>query len=120
MRADECRSLPWVDRGGAHLDPGGLFLQPKGDAAIPIAPAAAVQRTFPAGGVDLRAFMRRLPARDFTREVKIDHRETPPPGAHAYWIRVTQEDGAQAWTSPVYLREVCGSHICLLTLPSPP
>jgi len=35
MRADECRSLPWVDRGGAHLDPGGLFLQPKGDAAIP-------------------------------------------------------------------------------------
>ena len=42
MRADECRSLPWVDRGGAHLDPGGLFLQPKGDAAIPIAPAAAV------------------------------------------------------------------------------
>jgi hypothetical protein len=28
----------------------------------------------------------------------------PPPGAcAAYWIRVTQEDGAQAWTSPVYL-----------------
>jgi hypothetical protein len=38
MRADDCRSLPWVDRGGAHLDPGGLFLQPKGDAAIHIAP----------------------------------------------------------------------------------
>jgi hypothetical protein len=29
-------------RGRAHLDPGGLFLQPKGDAAIPIAPAPAV------------------------------------------------------------------------------
>jgi hypothetical protein len=28
----------------------------------------------------------------------------PPAGAcSAYWIRVTQEDGAQAWTSPVYL-----------------
>ncbi len=60
-------------------------------------------RTFPAGGVDLRAFMRRLPARDEGRELAISHRETPPPGPHAYWIRVTQEDGAQAWTSPVYL-----------------
>jgi hypothetical protein len=60
-------------------------------------------RIYPAGGVDLRAFMRRLPARDFTRELKIEHRETPPSGPHAYWIRVTQEDGAQAWTSPVYL-----------------
>jgi len=47
--------------------------------------------------------MRRLPARDFTREVRIEHREAPPLGPHAYWIRVTQEDGAQAWTSPVYL-----------------
>ena len=60
-------------------------------------------RTFPAGGVDLRTFMRRLPTRDFTRELTIDHREAPPAGTHAYWIRVTQEDGAQAWTSPVYL-----------------
>ena len=59
--------------------------------------------TFPAGGIDLRAFMRRLPVRDFTHELVLDHRETPPSGAHAYWIRVTQEDGAQAWTSPVYL-----------------
>ncbi len=30
--------------------------------------------------------------------------ESPPRGAcHAYWMRATQEDGAQAWTSPVYL-----------------
>jgi hypothetical protein len=60
-------------------------------------------RIYPAGGVDLRAFMRRLPTRDFTRELKIEHREMPPSGSHAYWVRVTQEDGAQAWTSPVYL-----------------
>jgi hypothetical protein len=62
-------------------------------------------RTFPAGGVDLRVFMRRLPARDQTPEIRLDvTHPTPPPGArHAYWIRVTQEDGAQAWTSPVYL-----------------
>jgi Protein of unknown function (DUF3604) len=61
--------------------------------------------TFPAGGIDLRVFMRRLPARDFSRLLPIDHTDpAPPPGqVHAYWIRVTQEDGAQAWTSPVYL-----------------
>jgi hypothetical protein len=61
--------------------------------------------TFPAGGIDLRAFMRRLPARDSTRDLSIEHTDTAPSlgACHAYWIRVTQEDGAQAWTSPVYL-----------------
>ena len=67
--------------------------------------AGGATRTFPAGGIDLRVFMRRLPARGFTRELAIDHTDpAPPPGAcAAYWIRATQEDGAQAWTSPVYL-----------------
>jgi hypothetical protein len=62
-------------------------------------------RVFPAGGVDLRVFMRRLPARDLTRELPIDHVDASPASGrcHAYWIRVVQEDGAQAWTSPVYL-----------------
>jgi hypothetical protein len=49
--------------------------------------------------------MRRLPARDFTRELTFDVTDSQPPAGAcaAYWIRVTQEDGAQAWTSPVYL-----------------
>jgi hypothetical protein len=43
--------------------------------------------------------------RDFTRDLAFEVTDpTPPAGAcHAYWLRVTQEDGAQAWTSPVYL-----------------
>ena len=67
--------------------------------------AAGATRTFPAGGVDLRVFMRRLPAHGFTLELAIDVSDaTQPRGScHAYWIRATQEDGAQAWTSPVYL-----------------
>jgi hypothetical protein len=28
-----------------------------------------------------------------------------PGDRHAYWIRATQEDSEQAWTSPVYLDE---------------
>ena len=60
--------------------------------------------TWPAGGVDLRVFMRRLPARDLSDRLVLDYTDTPPPGVcHAYWVRVTQEDGAQAWSSPVYL-----------------
>ncbi len=76
------------------------------DLDVPLGDLAdGATRVFPAGGVDLRAFMRRLPARDFAREVAFDVTDPrPPAGAcSAYWIRVTQEDGAQAWTSPVYL-----------------
>jgi hypothetical protein len=67
--------------------------------------ADGATRTFPAGGIDLRVFMRRLPTGGFTRELAIDHIDPAPPrGTCApYWIRATQEDGAQAWTSPVYL-----------------
>jgi len=109
------RRVQWIsnttgDDDGVDLTldapPDGVlrFRTPVIDLDVPLADLAdGATRTFPAGGVDLRAFMRRLPARDFTRELKIEHREVPPPGAHAYWIRVTQEDGAQAWTSPVYL-----------------
>jgi len=62
-------------------------------------------RSFPAGGVDLRLFMRRLPARGHTSELVFEHTDPSPVRGqcHPYWIRVTQEDGTQAWTSPVYL-----------------
>jgi hypothetical protein len=76
------------------------------DLDVPVAELAnGATRVFPAGGVDLRAFLRRLPARDLARELVIDVTDPAPPAGQcsAYWIRVTQEDGAQAWTSPVYL-----------------
>ena len=67
--------------------------------------ADGATRVFPAGGVDLRVFMRRAAARDLTRELAIDVTDDGAPrgACAAYWIRVTQEDGARAWTSPVYL-----------------
>jgi hypothetical protein len=76
------------------------------DVDIPLAALAdGATALHPAGGVDLRVFARRLPARDLTPDVRFDHRDPAPPRGqcHPYWIRVTQEDGAQAWTSPVYL-----------------
>jgi hypothetical protein len=89
--------------------PAGAVLRlrtPVIDLDVPLADLAdGATRVVPAGGVDLRAFMRRLPIRDFTRELSFDVTDpTPPPGTcSAYWLRVTQEDGAQAWTSPVYV-----------------
>jgi hypothetical protein len=67
--------------------------------------ADGATRTFVAGGIDLRVFMRRLPTSGFTRELTLDYTDPAPPRGTcaAYWVRVTQEDGAQAWTSPVYL-----------------
>ena len=81
------------------------FRTPVIDVDVPLADlAGGATFTVPAGGIDLRVFMRRLPARDFSREVAVEHVDpSPPSGTHAYWIRATQEDGAQAWTSPVYL-----------------
>jgi len=67
--------------------------------------ASGATATFPAGGIDLRVSMRRLPARDRSADLIVRHVDAKPPrgACHAYWIRATQEDGAQAWTSPVYL-----------------
>jgi len=81
------------------------FRSPVIDLDVPLGDLAdGATRTVPAGGIDLRVFMRRLPARNLDREVRIAHVDPDPPaGTHAYWIRATQEDGAQAWTSPVYL-----------------
>lgn len=81
------------------------FRSPVIDLDVPLATLAdGATHTVPAGGIDLRVFMRRLPVRDLSREVRIAHVDPDPPaGTHAYWIRATQEDGAQAWTSPVYL-----------------
>jgi hypothetical protein len=82
------------------------FRTPVIDLDLPLADLAGGDtHVFWAGGVDLHAFMRRLPARDFARELHFDVTDPDAPTGvcSAYWIRVTQEDGAQAWTSPVYL-----------------
>ena len=82
------------------------FHTPVAQLEVPLADLVDGEtRTFPAGGVDLRVFMRRLPARGQTSDLAFQHTDPSPMRGqcHPYWIRVTQEDGAQAWTSPVYL-----------------
>ncbi|MBI1733905.1 MAG: DUF3604 domain-containing protein [Candidatus Rokubacteria bacterium] len=93
-------------RVDAPIDAVLKFRTPVIDVDVPIAELADGEpKEFPAGGVDLRVSMRRLPAKDTTSDLTIEVTDQAPPAGrcHAYWIRVTQEDGAQAWTSPVYL-----------------
>jgi len=60
--------------------------------------------TFDGGGLGRKLSVYRLPEADWSRRVALDHSVTFPGGADLpVYLRVTQADGHQAWTSPIYL-----------------
>jgi hypothetical protein len=62
--------------------------------------------TFDGGGLGRRLSIYRLPETDWERRVTLDHTVTFAGGADLpVYLRVTQADGNQAWTSPIYLIE---------------
>ena len=59
---------------------------------------------FDGGGLGRAVSVYRLPEADWSRRVTLAHDVTFPGGADLpVYIRVTQADGHQAWTSPIYL-----------------
>jgi hypothetical protein len=59
---------------------------------------------FDGGGLGRRLSVYRLPDDDWSRRVTLDHTVTFAGGADLpVYLRVTQADGHQAWTSPIYL-----------------
>ena len=59
---------------------------------------------FDGGGLCRRLSVYRLPEADWDRRVIFDHTVTFTGGADLpVYVRVTQADGNQAWTSPIYL-----------------
>ncbi len=59
---------------------------------------------FDGGGLGRRLSVYRLPEADWSRRVTLDHTVTQSGSADLpVYIRVTQADGNQAWTSPIYL-----------------
>lgn len=60
-----------------------------------------------AGGVDMKVAFEMEPLGVGREACVIFTDEDAPVGTHAYWIRVTQTDGAKAWVSPFYV-EVTG------------
>jgi hypothetical protein len=62
--------------------------------------------SFDGGGLGRRLSVYRLPEEDWSRRVVLEHTVTFAGGAdRPVYLRVTQADGHQAWTSPIYLVE---------------
>jgi hypothetical protein len=62
--------------------------------------------TFEGGGLGRRISVYRLPERDWSRRLALDHSVTFAGGRDLpVYLRVTQSDGHQAWSSPIYLIE---------------
>ncbi|MGD9498111.1 MAG: DUF3604 domain-containing protein, partial [Armatimonadota bacterium] len=55
------------------------------------------------GGIEQRVMVQRLPVGEPPLAVTFTWQDDPPAGASAYWVRVTQDDGAHAWSSPVFV-----------------
>ena len=61
---------------------------------------------FDGGGLGRKISVYRLPEQDWSRRVTLDHAVSFPGGADLpVYLRVTQSDGHQAWSSPIYLIE---------------
>jgi hypothetical protein len=62
--------------------------------------------TLDGGGLGRQLSVYRLPEADFNRHVTLDHAVSFAGGADLpVYLRVTQADGHQAWSSPIYLIE---------------
>ena len=60
--------------------------------------------TFDGGGLGRQLSVYRLPETDWSRRVTLDHTVAFAGGPDLpVYVRVTQADGHQAWSSPIYL-----------------
>jgi hypothetical protein len=72
--------------------------------AVDLAALADDTVAFDGGGLDRRISIYRLPEQDWSRRLAIEHVARFAGGADLpVYLRVTQSDGHQAWSSPIYL-----------------
>jgi hypothetical protein len=72
--------------------------------AIDLAALSDNTITFDGGGLGRKLSVYRLPETDWSRRAKLEHTVSFPGGADLpVYVRVTQADGHQAWSSPIYL-----------------
>jgi hypothetical protein len=73
---------------------------------VDLAALGADAVVFDCGGLGRRLSVYRLPETDWSRRVALEHVATFPGGGDLpIYVRVTQADGHQAWSSPIYLIE---------------
>jgi hypothetical protein len=91
----------WLDearRGRLRLDTNVV------SGEVDLATLADDTVAFDGGGLGRRIAVYRLPEEDWSRRLAIDHVATFPGGVDLpVYVRVTQSDGHQAWSSPIYL-----------------
>jgi hypothetical protein len=91
----------WVDdaRGGTLTIETNIV-----SARIELAALDGDTLAFDGGGLGRQLSVYRLPENDWSRRALLDHRVTFPGGSDLpVYVRVTQADGHQAWSSPIYL-----------------
>ena len=108
-------SLAWTSVTTGNLAGVDLWLDDAGRGALEIETnvvSGAVELSsladnvvaFDGGGLDRKLSVYRLPETDWSCRVRLDHIANFAGGADLpVYLRVTQADGNQAWTSPIYL-----------------
>jgi hypothetical protein len=72
-------------------------------ARLPIASIGLEDLVVDTGGLGRRLRLFRLPDRNDTWRLRFEQPVRLRPGDHPLYIRLTQEDGHQAWSSPIYV-----------------
>ena len=90
--------LEWADQGALDIETNIV------SGKIDLATLADETRIFDGGGLGRQLRVYRLPEADWSRRVALDHTVSFAGGADLpVYLRVTQADGHQAWSSPIYL-----------------
>lgn len=91
----------WLDQprsGALRIDTNVV------SGAIELGQLAEAAVAFDGGGLGRKLSVYRLPESDWSRRLTLDHHVTFAGGADLpVYVRVTQADGHQAWSSPIYL-----------------
>ncbi|HEY7665579.1 MAG TPA: DUF3604 domain-containing protein [Xanthobacteraceae bacterium] len=100
-------NLAGIDLWLETADTGTLAIETNVVAGeVDLAALAEEAVAFEGGGLGRKLSVYRLPEADWSRRVKLEHTVVFPGGGDLpVYLRVTQADGHQAWTSPIYLIE---------------
>jgi hypothetical protein len=98
-------NLAGIDLWLEHPDQGTLDIETNiVSGKVGLADLADETRAFDGGGLGRQLSVYRLPEVDWNRKVRIDHSVSFAGGADLpVYLRLTQADGHQAWSSPIYL-----------------
>ena len=73
--------------------------------SIPLDNITDIETVYSAGGVDREVAVRKI-GRNYPRTIQFKWTENDAEHRPAaYWVRVLQEDGGTAWSSPIFIEE---------------